>query len=77
MYTTLKKTEEVDWQKVGRSSYIRPDRHRFIYGGERTIISSIYNRIAIDVAANDIMHVKVDENGNYKENSNRNSRSKI
>lgn len=62
------KNEKYDWQKVGRSSYIRPDRHRIIYGGERTIISSIYNRIAIDVAANDIMHVKVDDNGNYEEN---------
>lgn len=47
----------------------RPDRHRVLPGIENTIISSIYTRIAIDVSAIDIEHVKVDENENfYREN---------
>ena len=36
-------------------------------GNERSIINAIYNRIAMDVCAIDIHHVKVDENGQYKE----------
>lgn len=45
----------------------RPDRHRIVTGSERTIISSIYNRIAVDVASTTFEHVKTDENGRYKE----------
>lgn len=48
----------------GGSSY-RPDRYRFTRGGERTIISSIYNRIAVDCSSIDIKHVQLDENGRY------------
>lgn len=47
--------------------YDRPDRKRMLPGAERTIISSIYNRIAIDVSAIDIEHVRVDENENFVE----------
>jgi len=49
------------------SSYSRPDRHRLLPGIDNTIISSIYTRIAIDVSAIDIEHVKVDENENFVE----------
>lgn len=45
----------------------RPDRRRTLFGGERTIISSIYTRIAIDVASTTFEHVKVDGNEFYKE----------
>lgn len=45
----------------------RPDRKRTLFGGERTIISSIYTRIAIDVASTTFEHVKVDSNEFYKE----------
>lgn len=48
----------------GGSSY-RPDRYRFTRGGERTIISSIYNRIAVDCSSIDIKHVQLDENDRY------------
>ena len=48
----------------GGFSY-RPDKTRYFSGTERSIVSSIYNRIAIDVAAIDIKHVKLDENGRY------------
>lgn len=45
----------------------RPDRPRFTRGNERSIISAIYNRIALDVAAIDIQHCRLDENGRYIE----------
>lgn len=45
----------------------RPDRVRFSGGNERTIVTSIYNRIAIDAAAVDIKHVRLDENDRYME----------
>lgn len=45
----------------------RQDRHRFLRGNERTIINSIYNRIATDTAAVDIRHVKTDENGRFSD----------
>jgi len=44
-----------------------PDRPRFRIFSERTIISSIYTRLAIDVSSVKIEHVRVDENGQYKE----------
>ena len=51
----------------GETSYRRPDRPRLSGGNERSIITSVYNRIAIDAAAIDIKHVKLDENERYKE----------
>lgn len=45
----------------------RPDRHRIISGSERTIISSIYNRIAVDVASTTFEHVRIDDEGRYLE----------
>lgn len=48
------------------SSY-RPDRYRIFPGAERTIISSIYNRIAIDASAISMLHVRVDQDGTYQE----------
>ena len=54
-------------QDIGTSYYRRPDRPRLSRGNEKTIISSIYNRIALDVAAIDIQHVRLDANGRYIE----------
>ena len=45
----------------------RPDRRNVIFGNERTIISSIYNRIAIDVASTTFEHVKTDPQDRYLE----------
>lgn len=44
-----------------------PDRVRFRWNSERTILASIYTRIAIDVASNKIEHVRIDEDGLYQE----------
>lgn len=46
---------------------LRPDRLRFRPGFERSIVNSIYNRVAIDVAQVAIRHVRLDEQGRYKE----------
>lgn len=54
----------------GQSYYYRPDRFRFTGGNERSIITSILNRIAIDASAIDIEHVKIDDNDRYKETIN-------
>lgn len=52
----------------GEASWYRPDRVRLKSGSERTIITAIYNRIALDVASHKIEHVIVDENGRYIQN---------
>jgi hypothetical protein len=43
----------------------RPDRTRFAFGNERSIISSIYTRLGIDAAAVDIRHVRLDDKKRY------------
>lgn len=45
----------------------RPDRPRLFVANERSIISSIYTRLGIDVAAIDIRHARVDDEGRYME----------
>lgn len=47
--------------------YTKPDRPRLTRGNERSIITSIYNRIAMDCASIDIKHVRLDENDRFKE----------
>lgn len=49
----------------GSGSYYRPDHSRSSRGNERSIVNSIFNRIAIDAASIDIKHVRTDENGRY------------
>lgn len=51
----------------GSSYSVNPDRPRLSRGNERSIITTIYNRIAIDVAAIDIKHCRLDENRRYIE----------
>lgn len=45
----------------------RPDRKKYSNGKERTIIASIYNRLALDASSIDILHVKTDDEGRYNE----------
>ena len=49
------------------SSYARPDRIRLTRGNDQSIINSVYNRIAMDVASLTINHVRLDENNRFKE----------
>lgn len=55
------------YSEPGMSYTYRPDRVRFSRGNERSIVTSVYNKIAMDVAAVDIRHCRIDENGRYKE----------
>ena len=51
----------------GPSYSFRPDRPRLSRGNERSIITAVYNKIALDVASVDFHHCKVDDNGRYVE----------
>lgn len=55
------------YSEPGMSYTYRPDRVRFSRGNERSIITSVYNKIAMDVAAVDIRHCRIDGNGRYIE----------
>lgn len=44
----------------------RPDYYRLSRGSERTMITAILNRIAVDVASNNVEHARMDEEGRYK-----------
>lgn len=58
--------ERTDWTS-GSSYATRPDRPRLNLANERSLLSSIYTRLAIDVAAVDIRHVRLDDVGRYSE----------
>lgn len=51
----------------GRSYTYRPDRYRVRSGNERSIVTNVFNRIAVDCAAVTMEHVKLDQNGRYKD----------
>lgn len=53
------------YKEPGMSYTYRPDRPRFSRGNERSIVTSVYNRIAMDAAAIDVRHCRLDENGRY------------
>jgi hypothetical protein len=59
-----------DFRDTGASYYYRPDRPKFTRGNERSITTSVLNRIALDVSAIDIRHVRLDENGRFLEEIN-------
>ena len=50
---------------IGPSSSSRPDRPLFSRGNERSIVTSVYNRIALDVASVSIQHVRLDDDGRF------------
>ena len=55
----------IDFRDTGMAYYYRPDRPRFSRGNERSITTSVLNRIALDVSSIDIFHVRLDENGRF------------
>lgn len=57
-------------RNLGTSYTYRPDRLRYTRGAERSIVNSVYNRIALDAAAIDLMHVRVDDNKRFLEEIN-------
>ena len=64
------KDPTINQWNFGSAMSSRPDRMRFTRGNERTIITSVLNRIAMDVAAVDIRHVKLDDDKRFLEEIN-------
>ena len=50
---------------IGYASSTRPDRMYYSRGNERSIVTSVYNRISIDCSDITIKHVELDDNGRY------------
>lgn len=59
-----------DFQDYGMSYSYRPDRPRLTRGNEKTIVTSVYNRIAIDIASIGIRHCRLDNNERFVETIN-------
>lgn len=56
---------QMNYRDLGMSYSYRADRPRMSRGNERSIVTSVYNRIALDVAALNIQHVRLDKNGRF------------
>lgn len=54
-----------NYMNIGPGNSYRPDRPRLTRGNERSTVTSIYNKIAIDVSSIGIKHCKVDEDGKF------------
>ena len=65
-WNTFKNKDPTDYMGIGPGfSGYRPDRYRSTRGHERSIVTSINNRIAMDVASMNIRHVQLDVNGRF------------
>jgi hypothetical protein len=60
-------TERTTYANYGTSTSQRPDRPHLRVTNERSIIISVYNRIALDVSAAKLMHVRLDDNDRFEE----------
>ena len=58
------------YQDMGYYSSYKPDRVKFTRGNERSIVTSVYNRLALDASAMSIKHVRLDDNGRFTEEIN-------
>ena len=58
------------YHNVGTGYSYRPDRPRLTRGNERSIVTAVFNRIALDAAAINILHCKLDEDGRFIEEVN-------
>lgn len=56
---------QMNYRDLGMSYPYRADRPRMSRGNERSIVTSVYNRIALDVAALNVQHVRLDKNGRF------------
>lgn len=66
----MNKDPSREFRDTGIGYAYRPDRPMFTRGNERSIVTSVYNRIALDVASVAIRHVRLDENNRYLEDIN-------
>ena len=63
----MNKDPTQNYRELGMSYSHRPDRTRLSRGNEKTIVTSVYNRIAIDIASIGIRHCRLDDNERYIE----------
>lgn len=68
-FTNKDPTDAPSYISFGTGSYSnrRPYRTQFTRGNERSIVTSVYSRIALDVASININHVRLDENDRFSE----------
>ena len=67
-FTSKDNDEQANFNtNIGMSYMYRPDRPRLRIGNERSMVTAIYNKIAIDVAQVNLYHARVDSNGTYLE----------
>ena len=67
-WNAFKNNRDPTYQRTTGPGYsLRPDRPRLSHGNERSIVSSIFNRIALDAASIDIKHCKLDTSGRFIE----------
>lgn len=64
-WNVFRNKDPTAYRDIGVGYYARPDRPRFTRGNERSIVTSVYNRIALDASAVSIQHVRLDENGRF------------
>lgn len=70
-FTSDKHEQAIDFNpNIGMSYTYRPDRPRTRIGNERSMITAIYNKIAIDVAQVNMYHARIDSNRKYVETIN-------
>lgn len=60
-------TAMYNYQDIGTGYTYRPDRVRYSGGNEKSIVTAICNRIALDAASVEIRHVRLDEADRFKE----------
>ena len=60
-------TPQYSYNEIGMGYSYRPDRVRFTRGNEKSIVTSVYNRIAIDAADINVEHVRLDDNDRFVE----------
>lgn len=58
------------YQYYGGGNSYKPDRMHFTRGNERSIVTSVYNRLALDASSMAIKHVRLDDDGRYTEDMN-------
>lgn len=63
--TFMNKDPTYIYRDIGPGYSLRPDRPRMSRGNERSIVTSVYNRIALDVATLSIKHAKLDKDGRF------------
>ena len=61
------KDDYTRYNDIGPGYYRRPDRPMFTRGNERSIVTSVFNRIALDASSINIRHVRLDENDRFVE----------